>query len=286
MEQNNAVKAITKNFRKAAILSLAGAIIQGCSMLGEKRDGAPDKEMDWTNIPNPVPRDEPRSKRGNPDNYEVMGKRYFVKQEPEGYTQQGIASWYGTKFHGRLTSSGEVYDMYKMTAAHKTLPIPVYVKVSNIDNGKEIIVKVNDRGPFISGRIIDLSYAAAKKLGITQKGTANVEIKTLSAAIPPGNSQSTAGTTPLSIEDNNKQYFLQLGAFSQRMLAEQLAAKLISLPVEPVIITHSTRNQNTLYHVRVGPFRTENQLAVAESQLIQQGITNTYTISEPLPGNQ
>jgi len=282
MRHNNTLKSATTSIRKATILSLAGAIIQGCSLLGDKMDGPPDKEVNWQNIPNPAPRDEPRSKRGNPESYVVMGKRYFVSQKPKGYTQQGIASWYGTKFHGRLTSSGEVYDMHKMTAAHKTLPIPVYVKVSNVDNGKHIIVRVNDRGPFVSGRIIDLSYTAAKKLGITQRGTANVKIETISNTVAPAAPPSDTASSDLG--GNQTLYFLQLGAFSQRVLAEQFAAKLIALPIEPVVITNSTRNQNPLYLVRVGPFQTTDQLEPVESQLIEQGFTDTYTVSEPAPG--
>ena len=120
-----------------------------------------------------------KSRIGNPDSYVEFGERYKVLQSSNGFREKGLASWYGIDFHGRDTSSGEVYDMYEMTAAHKTLPLPTYVRVSNLDNGRSSIVKVNDRGPFIEGRIIDLSYAAAYRLGITGPGTANVEIVAL-----------------------------------------------------------------------------------------------------------
>ena len=123
-----------------------------------------------------------KSRIGNPDSYEEFGERYKVLQSSNGFREKGLASWYGIDFHGRDTSSGEVYDMYEMTAAHKTLPLPTYVRVSNLDNGRSSIVKVNDRGPFIEGRIIDLSYAAAYRLGITGPGTANVEITALEPA--------------------------------------------------------------------------------------------------------
>ena len=123
-----------------------------------------------------------KSRIGNPESYEEFGERYKVLQSSQGFKEKGLASWYGIDFHGRDTSSGEVYDMYDMTAAHKTLPLPTYVRVVNFDNGRSLVVKVNDRGPFIRGRIIDLSYAAAYRLGITGPGTANVEITALDPA--------------------------------------------------------------------------------------------------------
>ncbi len=141
-------------------------------------DGPPVQSVDLDKIPNAVPRREPRSRYGN-HTYKVFGKRYVPMKSAKGFRQKGIASWYGKKFHGRRTSSGETYDMFKMTAAHPTLPLPTYVRVTNLDTKKQIIVKVNDRGPFLHGRIIDLSYAAAHKLGIARKGTGRVHILAL-----------------------------------------------------------------------------------------------------------
>ena len=159
---------------------LTGVLLTGCSSLStQDTDGAPDKQVDINQIPDAKPRTEDLSKYGNPDSYVVFGKRYYVCKNIENYTEQGLALWYGTKFHGRKTSSGELYDMYAMTAAHKSLPIPSYVKVSNLDNGKSIVVRVNDRGPFVDNRIIDLSYVAAQKLDMTNNGTANVEISVI-----------------------------------------------------------------------------------------------------------
>lgn len=135
-----------------------------------------------TNIehtPDAIPKVEVKSRGGNPRSYEVFGKTYYVLASSEGFTQRGTASWYGTKFHGNKTSNGETYDMYAMTAAHKSLPIPTYVEVRNLSNGKKIIVRVNDRGPFHDGRIIDLSYAAAAKLGTLTNGTSSVEIRAI-----------------------------------------------------------------------------------------------------------
>ena len=141
----------------------------------ERRDG-PGRVAKAAKAPQVIPKREPLSKYGNPSSYVVFGKRYHTLKTAAGFKERGIASWYGKKFHGRKTSSGEMYDMYKMTAAHKHLPLPTYVKVKNLENGKTITVRVNDRGPFHDNRIIDLSYAAATKLGILGKGTAPVEV--------------------------------------------------------------------------------------------------------------
>ena len=138
-------------------------------------DGPPARPLDAAGIPDAVPRAEPRSKSGNPPFYEVRGQRYYVMNDAAGYRESGVASWYGTKFHGRRTSSGEPYDMYAMTAAHKTLPLPSYVRVTHRGNGRSVVVRVNDRGPFIGDRVIDLSYAAAVRLGMHNEGTAPVE---------------------------------------------------------------------------------------------------------------
>ena len=130
-----------------------------------QNDGPPDDEnIDLASIPDAIPRDEPYSRYGNPASYEALGKTYYVLPSAAGFTQTGRASWYGKQFHGRRTSSGEPYNMFKMTAAHKRLPIPSYVRVTNLDTGKQVIVRVNDRGPFHDGRIIDLSYVAARRL--------------------------------------------------------------------------------------------------------------------------
>lgn len=139
-------------------------------------DGPPESDIDVTHIPNATPKIEPLSRYGNPNKYEVFGKHYYTMPHSKGYAAEGTASWYGRKFHGQRTSSGEPYDMYGMTAAHRSLPLPTYAKVENLHNGKEVIVKINDRGPFVKGRLIDLSYAAAKKLGIHSTGTGKVRI--------------------------------------------------------------------------------------------------------------
>jgi rare lipoprotein A len=153
-------------------------------------------------VPDMVPRYEPRSRNGNPPFYDVMGKRYFVLSSSMGYVERGVASWYGPGFHKVRTSTGEPYDMYAMTAAHKTLPLPAYVRVTNLQNGRSIVVRVNDRGPFVGNRIIDLSYTAAAKLDMLRNGTAMVEVRSLEPlpADTPLLAQSTApAATPNAV---------------------------------------------------------------------------------------
>jgi peptidoglycan lytic transglycosylase len=147
-------------------------------------------------VPDMVPRIEPRSRNGNPPFYDVLGKRYFVLSSSVGYVERGVASWYGPGFHKVRTSTGEPYDMYAMTAAHRTLPLPAYVRVTNLQNGRSIVVRVNDRGPFVGNRIIDLSYTAASKLDMLRNGTAMVEVRNLEpvSANTPLLAQGTAPT--------------------------------------------------------------------------------------------
>ncbi|MFP8965702.1 septal ring lytic transglycosylase RlpA family protein [Pokkaliibacter sp. CJK22405] len=163
------------------------------------QDRGPDELKDVSNIPDAVPEVLPYSKYGNGPTYTVWGKTYQVMPTHIGYKAEGLGSWYGQKFHGHRTSSGEMYDLYGMTAAHKTLPIPSFAKVTDLDNGRSVIVKVNDRGPFHSDRIMDLSYAAAAKLGYVNKGTAHLRVESIDAAHWNGSGSSTiVQTAPLS----------------------------------------------------------------------------------------
>ncbi|HEY0660440.1 MAG TPA: septal ring lytic transglycosylase RlpA family protein [Lysobacter sp.] len=164
-------------------------------------DSTPDDIPDVDAIPEPTVTAEPRSTVGNRASYSVLGKRYHVLDSAKGYVEQGNASYYGKKFHGRRTSNLEVYDMYAFTAAHKTLPLPSFVRVTNLDNGKSVTVRVNDRGPFHAGRIIDLSYAAAVKLGITQRGTGRVEVRALHAGDPQPTYASSANNPPPAVKN-------------------------------------------------------------------------------------
>jgi rare lipoprotein A len=169
--------------RRHLLPTLALALLAGCGV-GPTRDGAPAQPIDLTRVADAVPRSEPPSRYGNPASYRVDGQRYRVLDSSKGYVERGIASWYGTKFHGRRTSNGETYDMYGMTAAHRSLPLPTYVRVTNLANGRTAVVRVNDRGPFHSDRIIDLSYAAAGKIGLLGTGTAQVEVRAIDPDAP------------------------------------------------------------------------------------------------------
>lgn len=142
-------------------------------------DAYPDQPPDVSNVPDAVPRVEPLSRSGNRPTYEVWGKTYHVLSDPAGYEKRGTASWYGEKFHGYATASGEIYDMYKMSAAHRSLPLPTYARVTSLDNDRSVIVKVNDRGPFHGDRLIDLSYAAAARLDILGNGTGRVRVEAI-----------------------------------------------------------------------------------------------------------
>ena len=196
-------------------------------------------------IPDAVPRAEPRSRSGNPPFYEVNGRRYFVLSTSEGYLERGVASWYGPDFHGGRTATGDKYDMYAMTAAHTTLPLPCHVQVTNLANGRSVVVRVNDRGPFVANRLIDLSYAAARKLDMVRAGTALVEVRAVSASAPkPGD---VAGTSQL------EQLYVQAGAFVEQENAERLLARMRAAGVGPAFVRSDEREGRTLYRVRVGP---------------------------------
>ena len=222
-------------------------------------DAAPDRQVDVSTIPNAVPKNEPKSRYGNPESYLVFGKRYYVLDSSKNYVEKGIASWYGTKFHGRRTSSGETYDMYAMTAAHKTLPLPTYVQVKNLNNGKYIIVKVNDRGPFHENRIIDLSYTAAIKLDIIKKGTGLVEVR----AIDPMRSTKNSLVNGKKNETSTNQdisFYIQVGTFGELENAEILKQKLSSLGDDLIKISNVVTSGKTLYRVRIGPI-TDTKLS-------------------------
>jgi rare lipoprotein A len=193
-----------------------------------------------------VPRDEPRAKLGNPPFYEVGGRRYVVLPSAAGYVEEGIASWYGPNFHGGRTATGETYDMDAMTGAHPTLPLPTWVRVTNLDNGRSVVVRLNDRGPFARGRIIDLSRAAAERLDMVRAGTARVEVRSLAAGAQPA--AATAG--------GRAAYYAQAGAFGSRENAEALAARLRDAGIAGVEVTEAAIDGRALYRVRAGPAPT------------------------------
>ncbi len=232
-----------------AILLLTGCVNLPKDEFTHYGDGPPKNPPDLSKIVDPIPKIEPLAKTGN-RSYRVNGVDYHVLSTADNYEAVGHASWYGTKFHGRRTSSGETYDIYKMTAAHKSLPLPTYVEVTNLDNKKRVIVRVNDRGPFIDNREIDLSYAAAYRLGILKTGTAPVRIRALTPEEnkPPETAQLN--------ESHNSSQYLQVGVFSDVQNAQALQLKLKSLMNLPIVIA-SEPDTNTGHKVIVGPFDNE-----------------------------
>lgn len=227
---------------------------------GDEQDSAPKRTVKPSQVKDAEPRWEPRSRYGNRPSYEVLGKTYTVMDSAAGYRQTGIASWYGSKFHGRRTSSGEVFDMYQATAAHRSLPLPTYAEVTNLDNGKKVIVKINDRGPFHSGRLIDLSYGAAVKIGMADMGTGRVEVRAVT----------------FDEEDVRlpKDTFLQAGAFRSKSSAKDLAEALEDGDVKSVDVEKS----EGWYRVLVGPFKKSSELNETVSHIVELGYERPHKV--------
>jgi rare lipoprotein A len=214
--------------------------------------------------PAPSPQPEQRSRQGNPPFYEVLGKRYFVLPDAAGYMERGVASWYGPGFHDNKTSNGERYDMYAMTAAHKTLPLPTWVEVTNLRNGRSITVRVNDRGPFKDGRIIDLSYSAAEKLDMLRDGTTFVEVRAVAAKSAP----SVSSLEPMP----PAQLFVQAGAFQTEANATNLLSKLGREGLGRSFVRQDTVSGKPLFRVRVGPIDNVAEFDRVVERLKQLGI--------------
>ena len=231
-----------------------------------QQDGAPLVRLDPATIADATPRHEAIRASGNSSPYVVNGKEYRLLADHRRYKERGVASWYGTKFDGHATSNGEIYRLYEMSAAHRTLPIPVYVKVTNLRNGRTAIVRVNDRGPFHSDRIMDLSYAAAEKLGFADQGTAPVEIE----IIDTDNSAVVNGA-------DATRYYLQVGAFKQLSSATELQRKLSAGLGYPVLIASQG---NRLHKVRVGPFIDYTSAQTAKKILKQRWSGEPHLVVE------
>jgi rare lipoprotein A len=234
-----------------------------------------------------------RSERGNPPFYEVFGVRYYVQDSSYGHRERGVASWYGKKFHGNPTSSGEIYDMYALTAAHKTLPLPTRVRVTHLGNGKSVVLKVNDRGPFIDNRIIDLSYAAALKLDMLGTGTALVEVEALTpdggptattasvgplVAQPP--SAQVARSTPRPAAIDAVRLYLQVGAFGEAFNAEQLQTQLRAKGLSNVVIRYDLDGDPALYRVRLGPIADVTEYDALVELVAGMEIRETHLVTE------
>lgn len=223
----------------------------GSDAFNRIKDTYPDNPPDISQVPDAIPQDEPLAKYGNKSPYTVLGATYRVLPSAKGFKQTGKASFYGKKFHGLRTSSGETYDMYAMSAAHRNLPLPSYVRVTNTANGRSVIVKVNDRGPFHSDRVMDLSYSAAARLDILKAGTGNVRIEAIEASeFPKTNEAITRANpvTPSTTEEPN--YFVQVGAFSAKGNASALQNQLADIIYSPVNVVLG----DGIHRVQVGPF--------------------------------
>jgi rare lipoprotein A len=215
-------------------------------------------------VPDAAPRAEPRSAHGNPPFYDVQGRRYYVLGAADGYLERGVASWYGPTFHGGNTSSGEPYDMYGMTAAHKTLPLPTYARVTNLRNGKSVVVRINDRGPFVANRLIDLSYTAAAKLDMIRDGTTLVEVRALIPGVPDDLSRSAALPPPA--------LYLQAGAFADAQNAQRLLARLQAAGLASAFIVLPLEGKSRLYRVRLGPVGSVAEFDQLAAELAALGI--------------
>jgi len=266
-----------KTFYLLAFVSLLSA----CSQTPDSRykmaqDTAPQRVPTAAELIDPVPRHEPFSRQGN-RSYSLFGQQYSIIENVQGFSEQGIASWYGRKFHGHLTSNGEYFDMFNMTAAHKSLPLPIYVKVTNLDNGREAIVRVNDRGPFHEGRIIDLSYAAAYKLGVTETGTANVRIDVVT---PPLEELAMAPATEPQTENtaNKEQLFVQVAATANKDNANELSRRLHEI----YALNATLVERQGLHRILVGPF-SELEAARWLDTLQENGYPGVFRVQESLP---
>lgn len=247
---------------RAGLLILLVLLAVACGRgVREPSDGPPTGRFDTSRIVQPEPRAEPRSPYGNHSPYEVLGRSYRVMASAEGYRETGIASWYGTKFHGRLTSSGEAYDMYRLTAAHKTLPLPTWAEVRHLGNGRSIIVRINDRGPFHPDRIIDLSWAAAVQLGIDQSGTGPVEVTAISFDEP-----IVAATRPARLP-----VLLQVGAFGERQRADAVVERLERAGLVPVTSRRARTGAGRVWRVQIGPLASADDAIGMVERVIALG---------------
>lgn len=289
---------------RSLAVCLCVVLISACgSQVAVIKDSGPKQAVDVAHIPDAVPRHEPRTRAGNKSRYTVLGKTYTVLPHSRNFVETGIASWYGNKFHGRKTANGEIYSMYGMTAAHKNLPIPSYVRVTNLNNGRQVVVRVNDRGPFHDGRVIDLTYAAASKLGFVKQGTAPVRVETVGPGDQPGSAIHTAAAPALAqgaivdnpteglsqgarlkapAPENSAGYqlpdntFLQVGAFSARLSAENLRRRIDTLTELPVSLIQP--QSDALYRVRVGPITNNLVLMNLRETLRQHQISSPHIV--------
>lgn len=255
-------------------LVCAVLLVGGCATR-PPADGAPAHTA-ATPPADPVPGAEPRSRYGNGPIYEVLGSRYQVLDSSAGYSERGVASWYGRKFHGKPTSSREIYDMHELTAAHRTLPLPSWVRVRNLKNGKSVVVRVNDRGPFVGNRLIDLSYAAARRLEMIEEGTTLVEVTAIDHQEPLRAGPAAAPASAPEAMD----LYVQVGAFGDIENARRRHDQLLEGGVRPAFVHEDTTRNPALYRVRIGPIADVVEYDTIVQQLQQLGISETHLVSE------
>jgi rare lipoprotein A len=295
---------------RIALAVTAGAWLAACSSTPRHGNARISSLPPPGNVPDAVPRAEPRSSHGNPPFYEVNGQRYVVMASSDNYVERGVASWYGPDFHGHNTSTGERYDMYGMTAAHKTLPIPCYARITNLSNGRSVVVRINDRGPFVGNRIVDLSYSAATRLDIVRTGTAFVELRTIgpgsaitpvtttivaapapasapdAAVLMPAAPAETAPPPPLPIASAAPPpaglaeaqsapplvaLYIQVGAFADENNAQRLIQQLQSAGIPRVFSLANEGSARTLRRVRIGPIASVEEFDHLAAQLATLG---------------
>ncbi|NND66227.1 MAG: septal ring lytic transglycosylase RlpA family protein [Halioglobus sp.] len=260
--------------RSACGATLALALFMaGCAdpatRYDQRHDSAPLRSITAADVADAVPRPDPILPAGNKSPYTVNGITYEVLPDARGYRERGVASWYGAKFDGFETSNGEIFDVYKASAAHRTLPIPSYARITNLDNHSSVVVRINDRGPFHAERLVDLSYGAAVKLGFAQEGTARVEVAVIDVA-----GSEDRRDVPLG-----GYRFLQIGAFGQEESARRMQAELRALTGQNVFVAPVQAGGALLYRVRVGPVEDSAQLQALQAQLRASG----YDPGQPLP---
>ncbi|MEQ8954765.1 MAG: septal ring lytic transglycosylase RlpA family protein [Gammaproteobacteria bacterium] len=270
-------------------LGLAGLLL-GCSSTpapeaGSRyrisQDRAPSRRVDPTSIAEVIPEPVARTAAGNRSPYTVLGKTYHVLSSDEGYNERGVASWYGEKFHGHQTSNGEIFDMYQVSAAHKSLPLPSFLRVTNLENNRSIIVRVNDRGPFHGDRLIDLSYAAALKLGFADRGTTRVLLESVTPMGPRLDRGTVVASTAQTLTLAPAGTYLQIGAYGSLDAAEQVQDQLQDLTRLPVIIRSvETSSAGTLYRVRVGPVADDLEIQRLSRRVVAANLGSPYTVTE------
>ena len=268
----------------AACSSAPTATTANSSRYSIQQDRGPTGAVDIAAIPEVIPVPISRTLAGNGSPYTVLGKSYRVQPTEQGYRERGVASWYGEKFHGHKTSNGEVFDMYQVSAAHKSLPIPSFLRVTNLDNNRSIVVRVNDRGPFHGDRIVDLSYAAALKLGYADRGTARVQLESIVASgaqldrVVARNESSNVAGLRVSVGGDK---YLQVGAFSELGTARRVSDRLRDITSRPVFIRSvNSPSSGTLHRVRIGPVNDPGEIRRLTQSVVAADLGSPYTVSK------